>query len=400
VSACAQVAGEGALGVGSALRGVDCLAAEMTSSTFGRLFGAQGMLSEVLTILLTLYIAFFAISLLTGRSRLGITALTPRVLTLGLVLTFATSWAAYQSVVWNLAVGGPDELAGLMTGESGLATQIFADRIDTVVTALSETATNIGASAAAAPSSPGASMPTNLLWLTGVLLMFGTVGVLVTARIALAALLALGPLFVLLALFTGTRGLFVGWLRGLVLTAVTPLFAVIGGTFTLKLTVPIIATMQGAEGIDIRAVMALLLISAVHMALMAMMLRVVGTIVSSWNVFGLAERSGAGSPDGAKGGSALALLASSPAPLVANSRRSGRAPVIHADASALMPSSFATRTSIAPANGPHTTARTVHFGDAETPLLRSSNRRAQGVGSAFRSSSSRNAPRHFKEIRR
>ena len=122
MTACSQIADGGDLTVGSALRGVDCLAAEMTSSTFGRLFGAQGMLSEVLTILLTLYIAFFAISLLTGRSRLGISALTPRALTLGLVLTFATSWAAYQSVVWNLAVGGPDQLAGILTGENGLAT--------------------------------------------------------------------------------------------------------------------------------------------------------------------------------------------------------------------------------------------------------------------------------------
>ena len=243
-------------------------------------------------------------------------------------------------------------------------------------------------------------MPTNLLWLAGVLLMLGTVGVLVTARIALAALLALGPLFVVLALFTGTRGLFVGWLRGVVLTAVTPLFAVIGGTFTLKLAVPIIATLQGAEGIDNRTVMALLLISAVHMALMAMMLRVVGTIISSWNVFGLAQQPGAGAGDGAKSGLALAQFAASPAALVQDSRRSGRAAVIHADASTFMPSSFSTRPSIASANGQPINPRTVHVSGAETPPLRSSNRRAQGVGSAFRSSSSRNAPRHFREIRR
>ena len=31
-------------------------------------------------------------------------------MTLGLVLTFTTSWVAYQGVVWNLAVGAPDQL--------------------------------------------------------------------------------------------------------------------------------------------------------------------------------------------------------------------------------------------------------------------------------------------------
>ncbi|MEO6716749.1 MAG: type IV secretion system protein [Novosphingobium sp.] len=399
MSACAQIADDGALSVGSALRGVDCLAAEMTSSTFGRLFGAQGMLSEVLTILLTLYIAFFAISLLTGRSRLGISALTPRVLTLGMVLTFATSWVAYQSVVWNLAVGGPDQLAGILTGDSGLATQIFGDRIDMVFNALSETATNVTASAAGAPASPAASMPTNLLWLAAVLLMLGTVGVLVTARIALAGLLALGPVFIVLALFKGTRGLFVGWLRAVVLTAFTPLFAVIGGTFTLKLIVPIIAAMQGAEGLDIRAAMALFLISAVHIALMAMMLRVVGTIISSWNVFGLAEQPVPSSADGARSGAALAPPGSSPAASVQDTRRSGRAAVMQSEAH-VMPSNHQARSGFVAASERHSSTHTVQVGGAETPPLRSSNRRAQGVGSAFRSSSSRMAPRHFKEIRR
>ena len=58
----------------------------------------DGALLPALTILLTLYVAFFAFSLITGRCRLGISALTPRMITLGLVLTFATSWIAYQSV--------------------------------------------------------------------------------------------------------------------------------------------------------------------------------------------------------------------------------------------------------------------------------------------------------------
>lgn len=400
MSACDQINDEGPLSVGSALRGIDCLAAEMTSSTFGRLFGANGALSQVLTILLTLYVAFFAISLLTGRSRLGISALTPRVLTLGMVLTFATSWAAYQSVVWNLAVGAPDQLAGILTGESGMATQIFADRIDMVFVALAETALNMSASVAAAPGAPGASTPTNLLWFAAVLLMLGTVGVLVTARIALAGLLALGPVFVVLALFKGTRGLFVGWLRGVVLTAFTPLFAVIGGTFTLKLTVPIIASLQGAEGPDIRAVMALFLISAVHVALMAMMMRVVGTIVSSWNVFGLAEPSGADSADSAKNAATLAALAASPVAAAQGAGRSSRAPVFLADANAYMAANSSPGTGFTAGSEHHGHNRIVQVGGSDTSPLRPGAKRAQGVGSAFRSNSNRMAPRQFKETKR
>ena len=188
-----------------------------------------GTLLPALTVLLTLYIAFFALSLLTGRSRIGISALTPRMMTLGLVLTFATSWVAYQSVVWNLAVGAPDQIAGVLTGSSGPATQLFADRIDILFAAVAEASEGAGSAPAGAAAQAGTFTPANLVWLAALLLMLGTVGVLVTARIALAVLLAIGPVFVVMVLFNGTRGLFAGWLRGVVMTSAAPLFAVVGG---------------------------------------------------------------------------------------------------------------------------------------------------------------------------
>ncbi len=100
----------------------------------------EGSLLPALTILLTIYIAIFAFALITGRSRLGVSVLTPRMMMLGLVLTFATSWMAWQQVVWNLAVGAPDQIAGLVMGETGSASVLFADRIDMVVAAIAEAA--------------------------------------------------------------------------------------------------------------------------------------------------------------------------------------------------------------------------------------------------------------------
>src|SRR5687768_11223187 len=146
-------------GVAASLYAVDCAASATVQASFGRLFGPGGALLPVLTILLTLYIAFFAFGLITGRSRLGISALTPRMVTLGLVLTFATSWAAYQTYVLNLAIGAPDEIAGYLMGTSGSATTIFAGKIDVVMSALME-ATGDQADAGAATFSPP-----GLLWL-------------------------------------------------------------------------------------------------------------------------------------------------------------------------------------------------------------------------------------------
>ena len=280
---CPQAMDSVGSGVAASLRAVDCAAGSLAQTAFGRLFGTDGVLVPALTVLLTLYVAFFGFSLITGRSRLGVSELTPRMITVGLVLTFATSWLAYQSLVWNLAVGAPDQLAALLTGVDGSATQVFADKIDIVFAALVEASGSTEATENAATFSPP-----GLLWLGGTLLLLGTVGILATSKIALAILLGLGPVFVVMALFDSTRGLFAGWLKGVVLLALAPLFAVIGGSLMLDLSVPVLrALTANPSGIDAKAAMAFFMIGAIHVALMFMVLKIAGTIVAGWTVFGL-----------------------------------------------------------------------------------------------------------------
>ncbi len=301
-AACDNATAEIGNGVAAALRAVDCVASEMTGAAFGRLFAPGGALGPALSILLGLFIAFFAIALLLGRTNLSVRSLVPRMITLGLVLTFATSWFAYQTVVWNLAIGTPDYLASVITGSQGSATTTFADKVDIVFAAVEQaTQTPPGA-----PSKDiSAFSPEGMLWLGAMLLLLGTVGVLVTARIGLAILVALGPIFVVMALFNGTRGLFTGWLKGVVMLAMTPLFAVLGGSVMLELSVPVLASLSEAPGmIDSRAAMAFFVIGAVHVALMVMVLKTSSTMVAGWRVFGLVPDKSAASDD--QRGSALA----------------------------------------------------------------------------------------------
>jgi type IV secretion system protein VirB6 len=388
MSVCEQFTANASAGVAPALRAVDCLSNEATAAAFGRLFGGQGALLPALTVLLTLYIAFFAISLLTGRSRIGISALTPRMLTLGLVLTFSTSWVAYQGVVWTLATGAPDQIAGILMGAKGSATTMFADRIDMIFGAIAEVGQTAGsAEGAASSAASGSFTPVNLMWLAALLLMLGTVGVLLTARIALAVLLALGPVFVVLALFPGTRGLTAGWLRGLVLTAITPLFVVLGGGLMIELIVPVVAGLaNGQGGVDGRAALALFLIASVHVALMAMVMKVAGTIVAGWQVFGLGapERSAGG--DRAAGASGLVPIAEyrmeSPQQSAAAPRRAIAITQSSMEAAQATPAPSASRT---------TTIRKQLAApqalSSALPPLRDGGR-ARGIGSRFRTSAS------------
>jgi type IV secretion system protein VirB6 len=284
-AACQQAVEGVGNGVAASLRGIDCAASQMAEAAFGRLFGTHGALLPALTILLTIYVALFAFALVTGRSRIGINSMTSRLVTIGLVLTFATSWIAYQSVVWNLATGAPNELAGILTGTHGNATDVFAAKIDVVFQRLNEVAGN-----GSAPTSTYS--PLGLMWLGGTLLLLGTVGILATSRIALAVLLALGPVFVVLALFQGTRGLFAGWLKGVVVLALAPLFAVLGGSFILELSVPILSSLAPVMPGQIapEAAMAFFLLGAVHVALMTLVLRTAAIMVGGWTVFGLASK--------------------------------------------------------------------------------------------------------------
>src|SRR5437763_15990481 len=214
MSQCAPFGADGASGVADALGKVDCLASDATAVSFGRLFGQHGSFQTALTIILTLYVALLAFNLLTGRSALRLSVLTPRMMTLGLVLTFATSWIAYQSVVWNLATGAPDEIASVLVGTNGSATTIFAQHLDGVFTAITDAASSItpapppaGVPAAAAAAVPSMTSPANILSIAGLILLLGTVGVLVVCRLALGALLVIRPPSIVLALFACTRGL-------------------------------------------------------------------------------------------------------------------------------------------------------------------------------------------------
>jgi len=278
-TSCDLAAQEVGSGVTAALTAVDCIAGQVSEQAFGRLFGAEGQMAPVLIILLTFYVAFMGISLMLGRSNLSVRALVPRIMTVGLVVTFATSFAAFSAVFYNLFVYTPDWLAGILTNSDGSATVTFAQKLDVVFIAVQQ--------ASSGQTDINAFSPPGMMWLGALFLLLGTVGLLVTARIGLALLLAVGPIFVVLALFNQTRGLFVGWLKGMLMLSLAPLFAVVGGSIMLEMAVPILANLVAVPGeINQQAAMAFFVVGFVHCMLMLMALITSSVMVSKWQVFG------------------------------------------------------------------------------------------------------------------
>ena len=280
---CAPFGADGPAGVADALQKVDCLANDATAVSFGRLFGAHGNFQTALTILLTIYIALMAFNLLTGRSALKLSVLTPRMMTLGLVLTFATSWVAYQSVVWNLATGAPDEIASVLVGTDGSATNIFAQRLDGIFTAITDAVSNV--SPAVAATQGGLTSATNILSIGALLLLLGTVGVLVVCRLALAALLIIGPVFIVLALFEGTRGLFEGWLKSVVMFALVPLLTVVMGSGALVAISPMVDGLaQSGPEIPLKTAVSIFVAAIIYLSLMLLVFKVAANLTRGWRL--------------------------------------------------------------------------------------------------------------------
>lgn len=367
-------------GVSAALTAVDCIASGVSEQAFNRLFGTEGQLAFALTLLLGLYVGFFGISLMLGRANLSVRALVPKMMTLGLVLTFATSFVAFSTLFYNIFIGGPDQIAGILTGTDGSATATFAQKLDVVFLAIQK--------ASGDTKDISAFSPPGMMWLGAMLLLLGTVGLLVTARIALALLLAVGPIFVVLALFDGTRGLFTGWLKALVMLALAPLFAVLGGSIMLELSVPILSALVKVDGtIDQQAAMAFFLVGAVHVALMLLALKVASTMVAGWQVFGLVpsyerERDNDAPravPAPAQVGTMPRSTVVAPAAAAAGQRRVDVAPAVVVAANDTGPAD----------TGPRETRvyATSGSGGQVSPLNPSTTSRTRGIGNRFRTAS-------------
>jgi len=232
--------------VGNVLNYVDCQAQAIGAGGYQALATPGSALSLVLTGLLTLFVALFGYRLLFGHTpgvRDGVMALVK----IGVVLALAMSWTAYRTLVYDVALKGPAELAGdigrpagLPGAGGGLAWRLDnADGLILALTALGEgealpTAAQparpaylnpgpaTGVPAPAAQTGETAHAPVSAGWAFGgarMLFLAGAAGALAALRVIAGVMLALGPFFFAFLLFDATRGLFEGWLRVLAGTA-------------------------------------------------------------------------------------------------------------------------------------------------------------------------------------
>lgn len=210
------------------LGAIDCQAAYLGSYGWQTLGQPGSLAATAMTGLLTLFVALFGIRLLFGPTP-GARDVVGDVIKIGIVLTLAFSWPAFRTVIHDVVLDGPGELAA-SAGSSIMPQQITLvgglQRADNAMLRLIEQGTGRQTGAYVDAGEPGGTFQgqaledessfglARLFYLSGLLGSFGLL------RIIAGLLLALAPLAAGMLLFEATRGLFAGWLRALVLALI------------------------------------------------------------------------------------------------------------------------------------------------------------------------------------
>jgi type IV secretion system protein VirB6 len=213
---------------------VDCQAQSIGQSGWAALAQPGSAVSLALAGVLTIFVGLFGYRLLYG----DIPSTRDTVLSavkIGVVLALATSWPAFRTLVYDVTLRGPAELAGSIGRPAGLpgADGGIASRLQGVDNMLAELLV-LGAGPppqadevvtpgqAAAAAQQAQQRPrwnpveeAKMLGQARTLYLTGAIGAYASVRLIAGLLLALGPFFALFLLFDGTRGLFEGWVRGL-----------------------------------------------------------------------------------------------------------------------------------------------------------------------------------------
>ncbi|QZP09146.1 type IV secretion system protein [Caenibius sp. WL] len=147
----------------------------------------------------------------------------------GFTLALVTSWPAFQTLVFQVVIDGPNELAGTLLPASGIPADDLQARVQRAYDTL-----RLGASL---PAEPGqgdpaatgavvqAAMYQSALPQTASLFVLSTSGVVGAFQIAIGFLLAIAPLPIMALLFDATLGIFIGWIRALAGAALAVLSA-------------------------------------------------------------------------------------------------------------------------------------------------------------------------------
>lgn len=246
-AACSGLVGDGI--IRGVLGAVDCETRSFAEAGYSALTSSSSTFQVALTALLTIYVALVGYRMLFASSGARLSDAPGIALRIGAILALVTSWATFQTLVFDVAARAPLQIAGIVAGPiQGFGSSLASDPVGGLQAAydqITQSAVIFGKIAgptAKAYSSPEAAAAEALSAASGVLFMT-TAGVIAAATLSIGVLTAVGPLFIAMFLIPATRGLFTGWVRALAAAALTLMLGWLGITLLLSVLEPWLITL-------------------------------------------------------------------------------------------------------------------------------------------------------------
>jgi type IV secretion system protein VirB6 len=241
-AACSSLVNAGV--IRGVLGAVDCQTRAFAEAGYSSLTGASSGFQLALTALLTIYVALVGYRMLFASGGARLSDAPGIALKIGAILALVTSWATFQTLVFDVAAKAPGEIAAAVAAplqaNSGSLASDPVNGLQEAYDQLTRSAIAFGAVAgpnAKAYSSPAASAAEALSAASGALFMT-TGGVIAAATLAIGVLTAVGPVFIAMFLIPATRGLFSGWVRALGAASLVLLLGWLGIVLLLSVLEP------------------------------------------------------------------------------------------------------------------------------------------------------------------
>ncbi|HEY3948389.1 type IV secretion system protein [Phenylobacterium sp.] len=225
------------------LGAVDCQTRAFAETGYSSLTSASSGFQVALTALLTIYVALVGWRMLFASNGARLSDAPGIALKIGAILALVTSWANFQTLVFDLAARAPGEISAAIAAPLQSNSALAADPVGGLQAAYDQlTRSAVAFGGAAGPNakpyaSPAASAADALSAASGAMFMT-TAGVIAAATLAIGVLTAVGPVFIALFLIPATRGFFVGWVRALGAAALTLMLGWLGVVLLLSVLQP------------------------------------------------------------------------------------------------------------------------------------------------------------------
>jgi type IV secretory pathway VirB6-like protein len=219
---------------------VDCYTNAFVQNTYITYFGNGTAFGHILTSAMILAVAFYGYAIWFGKANITFGDFGPLALKIGFIIALLAVWGNFSLLVVKVLKEAPEAMGtGLMdtlgtvtTTTDGMTSAIdsFSSNMDTIFNNCLAQAGIINP-----VKEPSMYLACVLIWMAKYVVIVFLFAFLLVGKLGVSIMLAIAPLFIGMYLFTGTKGLFEGWLRTTIGLALVPLVMITSAAMLISI---------------------------------------------------------------------------------------------------------------------------------------------------------------------